>query len=99
MPQQAKPASPAAAASIEAWTERVIAEREVSKSRARQLRWVAGELALVRHHEEFPFRDASGAAFTSAAELLQPGPITAYLDLAARGELRRRAKAGSSSPL
>lgn len=91
MPQKAKPASPAATASIEAWTERVIAEREVSTSRARQLRWVAGELALVRRHEEFPFRDASA----SAADLLQPGPITAYLDLAARGELRRRAKAGN----
>jgi integrase len=84
-------ASPAATASIEAWTERVITEREVSKSRARQLRWVAGELALVRNHEDFPFRDAS-----SAADLLQPGPTTAYLDLAARGELRRRAKAGDA---
>jgi len=84
-------ASPAAAASIEAWTERVITEREVSKSRARQLRWVAGELALVRNHEDFPFRAAD-----NAADLLQPGPITAYLDLAARGELRRRAKAGDA---
>lgn len=86
-----KPAGPAAAVSIEAWTERVITEREVSKSRARQLRWVAGELALVRNHEEYPFRDAS-----DAAGLLQPGPISAYLDLAARGELRRRAKAGDA---
>ncbi|WP_194917145.1 tyrosine-type recombinase/integrase [Catenulispora rubra] len=90
MPQKPQ-ASPAAAASIEAWTERVITEREVSKSRARQLRWVAGELALVRNHEDFPFRDAA-----NAADLLQPGPITAYLDLAARGELRRRAKAGDA---
>ena len=47
MPQKAKPISPAAAVSIEAWTERVITEREVSMARARQLRWVAGELALV----------------------------------------------------
>jgi len=92
VPKKAKPASPAASVSIEAWTERVITEREVSKSRARQLRWVAGELALVRNHEEFPFRDSSA----SAADLLQPAPITAYLDLAARGELRRRAKAGSA---
>ncbi|ACU74183.1 hypothetical protein Caci_5324 [Catenulispora acidiphila DSM 44928] len=90
MPQKAKPAG-AEGASIEAWTERVITEREVSKARARQLRWVAGELALVRNHEEFPFRDAS-----SAADLLQPGAISAYLDLAARGELRRRAKAGDA---
>ncbi|MEY9863962.1 integrase [Catenulispora sp. GAS73] len=90
MPQKPQ-ASPAATASIEAWTERVITEREVSKSRARQLRWVAGELALVRNHEDFPFRAAD-----SAADLLQPGPITAYLDLAARGELRRRAKAGDA---
>lgn len=90
MPQKPQ-ASPATAASIEAWTERVITEREVSKSRARQLRWVAGELALVRNHEDFPFRDAA-----SAADLLQPGPMTAYLDLAARGELRRRAKAGDA---
>jgi integrase len=86
--RQAGPRGPAS--SIEAWTERVIAEREVSKARARQLRWVAGELALVRHHEEFPFRDAA-----EAADLLQPGPISAYLDLASRGELRRRAKAGN----
>ncbi|NUR62672.1 MAG: site-specific integrase [Catenulispora sp.] len=85
------PTPPAATMSIEAWTERVIAEREVSKARARQLRWVAGELALVRNHEGFPFRDAG-----SAAELLAPGPISAYLDLAARGELRRRAKAGDA---
>ncbi|MEY9934869.1 integrase [Catenulispora sp. GP43] len=97
MPKQPSPAekagkpNPASTASIEAWTERVITEREVSKSRARQLRWVAGELALVRNHEEFPFREASGAA-----DLLEPGPITAYLDLAARGELRRRAKAGDA---
>ncbi|GAA2060743.1 hypothetical protein GCM10009839_84450 [Catenulispora yoronensis] len=87
----ATPDTPAASVSIEAWTERVITEREVSKARARQLRWVAGELALVRNHEEFPFRDAG-----SAAELLAPGPISAYLDLAARGELRRRAKAGNA---
>jgi hypothetical protein len=84
-------AHPAASVSIEAWTERVIAEREVSKARARQLRWVAGELALVRNHEDFPFRDAA-----TAAALLQPGSISAYLDLAARGELRRRAKAGDA---
>lgn len=94
MPQQHQPAASGSVtpnASIEAWTERVIAEREVSKARARQLRWVAGELALVRNHEEFPFRDAG-----TAAELLQPGAISAYLDLAARGELRRRAKAGDA---
>lgn len=91
MPQkQAKQTGPAAV-SIEAWTERVIVEREVSKARARQLRWVAGELALVRRHEAFPFQDAA-----NAADLLQPGPITAYLDLASRGELRRRAKAGDA---
>jgi len=81
----------ASQASIEAWTERVIVEREVSKARARQLRWVAGELALVRNHDDFPFREAA-----TAAEFLQPGPISAYLDLASRGELRRRAKAGSA---
>ncbi|MBW8803303.1 MAG: site-specific integrase [Catenulisporales bacterium] len=93
MPQQQPAASGSTTpnASIEAWTERVIAEREVSKARARQLRWVAGELALVRNHEEFPFRDAG-----TAAEMLQPGAISAYLDLAARGELRRRAKAGDA---
>ncbi|NUP47458.1 MAG: tyrosine-type recombinase/integrase [Catenulispora sp.] len=93
MPQSssAGAAPPAANMSIEAWTERVITEREVSKARARQLRWVAGELALVRNHEEFPFRDAA-----SAAELLAPGAISAYLDLASRGELRRRAKAGNA---
>lgn len=92
MPQQpAASGSITPNASIEAWTERVIAEREVSKARARQLRWVAGELALVRNHEEFPFRDAG-----TAAEMLQPGAISAYLDLAARGELRRRAKAGDA---
>lgn len=93
-PDAAPPAAntpPAASTSIEALTERVITEREVSKARARQLRWVAGELALVRNHEQFPFRDA-----TSAADLLQPGAISAYLDLAARGELRRRAKAGDA---
>lgn len=91
MPQKRERQVSPAAVAIEAWTERVIAEREVSKARARQLRWVAGELALVRNHEEFPFRDA-----VLAVDLLQPGPITAYLDLAARGELRRRAKAGDA---
>ena len=74
---------------IGVWTERVIADREVSASRARQLRWVVGELDLAVGHPEFPYRDAR-----TARELLQAGPITAYLDLAARGELRRRAKAG-----
>jgi integrase len=74
---------------ISSWTEQVIAQRDVSKSRARQLRWVAGELALVGNHPDFPFREQN-----SAHDLLQPGPISAYLDLAERGELRTRAKAG-----
>jgi integrase len=85
----AQPPPAADVVAISTWTEQVITQREVSKSRARQLRWVAGELALARNHPDFPFRDEA-----SAHGLLQPGPISAYLDLAERGELRTRAKAG-----
>jgi integrase len=69
--------------------ERVITEREVSAARARQLRWVAGELALALDHAEFP---TGGIA--DIGGLLAAGPVTVYLDLAARGERRRRATVG-----
>lgn len=92
MPSAAPSARPSPDLPVGAWTEHVIADREVSRSRARQLRWIAGELGLLRNHPEFPFEEA-----TSARDLLQPGPVSAYLDLAARGELRRRAKAGDAS--
>jgi len=75
----------------DAWIARGIAHPDVSAARARQLRWVAGELDLVRNHAEFPHRDAR-----AARDFLQPAAIAAYLDLAARGELRRRVKAGDN---
>lgn len=79
------------ASSLSAFTEQVIIDREPSAARARQLRWIVGELDLARGHPEFPFPEIS-----AVHDLLQPGPISAYLALAARGELRRRAKAGDA---
>lgn len=63
--------------------------RGVSPARARQLRWVAGELDLALHHDDFP-----GSAMTSLQQLFGPAGVQAYLGLAQDGALRRRAVAG-----
>jgi integrase len=65
---------------------RTIEDQQVSAARARQLRWVAGELGLALAHPDYPIRRPADLRELFAAE-----PVTAYLALAARGELRRRA--------
>ncbi|KRV50482.1 hypothetical protein AQ490_15485 [Wenjunlia vitaminophila] len=57
----------------------------VSGARARQLRWVAGEIRRASGHREFP-----AGAGASLAALLDSPAVTAYLALARRGELRTR---------
>ncbi|MCF2529149.1 hypothetical protein [Yinghuangia soli] len=69
---------------------RVTSRDDTSPARARQLRWVAGELRRAVVREGFP----EGAG-SSLAALFSAEPLTAYLDLASRGELRTRAVAGS----
>ncbi|MFL6073394.1 MAG: hypothetical protein ACJ73S_08375 [Mycobacteriales bacterium] len=54
------------------------ASEDAGTSRARQLRWVAGELRLAEEHGLL-----AGAWYAA-------GPVAAYLGAAARGELRRR---------
>lgn len=67
---------------------RLAVDRGLSAARVRQLRWVAGELRLACAHPDFPT-----ARVRSVRGLLGAEPVTAYLALAARGELRRRAVA------
>lgn len=66
----------------------LLASPGVSAARARQLRWVAGELHRAAGREEFP-----AAARTSLAALFSADAVAVYLSLAACGELRRRAVA------
>ncbi|MDI2127775.1 hypothetical protein [Yinghuangia seranimata] len=62
----------------------------VSPARARQLRWVVGELRRALDREDFP-----RGARASLSDLFAAEPAERYLDLAARGELRLRAAAGA----
>ncbi|NUU21752.1 MAG: hypothetical protein HOV68_09595 [Streptomycetaceae bacterium] len=70
---------------------RVTSRDETSASRARQLRWVAGELRRAVVRDGFPVE-----ARASLADLFAAEPVSVYLELAARGELRTRVTAGSS---
>lgn len=79
--------SPAAPALIrlDRAVDELVAHPGVSGARARQLRWVAGELHRAVRREDFP-----AAARSSLAALFAADAVAAYLGLAARGELRRR---------
>ncbi|MGC5000594.1 hypothetical protein [Streptomyces sp. DT195] len=70
----------AAAAEVCSWGE------EISEARGRQVRWVAGEYGRALAHADHPF-DSEAEART----LFRRAAVDAYLDLAARGELRARA--------
>lgn len=80
-----------ALADLDQITAELAARPEVSAARARQLRWVAGELRRAARRDEFP-----AAARASLAELFAATAVGRYLDLAERGELRRRAVAEPS---
>ncbi|MYW06002.1 site-specific integrase [Streptomyces sp. SID3343] len=71
---------------------RVTARADTSPARARQLRWVVGELRRALAQENFPVE-----ARASLARLLSAAPITRYLQLAESGRLRSRAVAGSGT--
>ncbi|MGC0415826.1 tyrosine-type recombinase/integrase [Embleya sp. AB8] len=71
---------------------RVTARADTSAARARQLRWVVGELRRALAMEEFP--DGAG---DSLAALLAGKPMRRYLDLARAGRLRTRAVAGAGT--
>jgi integrase len=72
---------------LNALIDRVVAERDLSPSRVRQLRWVAGELGVALEHPDFPpVRSLSG--------FLREDRIESYLELAEGGQLRRRAASG-----
>ncbi|QHC33933.1 hypothetical protein [Streptomyces sp. HF10] len=70
----------AAAAEVCSWQE------EISEARGRQVRWVAGEYGRALAHADHPL-DSEAEART----LFRRAAVDAYLDLAARGELRARA--------
>jgi integrase len=63
-----------------------------SEARARQVWWVAGELARALAHQDFPL-----APDAPVEDLFDEEPIAAYLALGARGELRARASARPAS--
>jgi integrase len=71
---------------VEAAVERLCLREEVSAARARQLRWVAKELRIAGSHPDFE----PGIALASPRDLFGSQPITAYLGLARKGELRQR---------
>ncbi|WP_377268187.1 hypothetical protein [Peterkaempfera sp. SMS 1(5)a] len=73
-------------AELERLVEGLVQRPEVSAARARQLRWVAGELARAAARGALP----AGAGH-SVGGLLEPRAVADYLESAARGELRRRA--------
>ncbi|MFF4648674.1 hypothetical protein [Streptomyces sp. NPDC001380] len=73
-------------AALERVVEELAAEPGVSGARVRQLRWVAGELARAVERGGLP--PGAGA---SLGGLLESAAVESYLELAARGELRRRA--------
>lgn len=78
------------ATELDAAVARLAEDGSVSGARLRQVRWVAGELLRALNHPGFG-PPAPGAGLR---ELLQEGPVAAYLELAAAGELRTRARAG-----
>ncbi|MET7297726.1 tyrosine-type recombinase/integrase [Embleya sp. NPDC005575] len=69
---------------------RVTARADTSAARARQLRWVVGELRRAMVQDGFPVE-----ARASLAALLSADPMRRYLDLARSGRLRTRAVAGA----
>jgi integrase len=69
----------AAAVEVRSWPA-------VSASRGRQVQWVAGEYGRALDHADHPL--AAGDA--TARRLFRAEPVTAYLALARRGELRVR---------
>jgi integrase len=77
-----------AVAALDPLVTRLAVDRGLSAARTRQLRWVAGELELACAHPEFPT-----TRVRSVRTLLDAEPVSAYLELARRGELRRRAVA------
>ncbi|WP_461009957.1 tyrosine-type recombinase/integrase [Streptomyces capparidis] len=78
-------AGPASVEEFARVVEELVGRPGVSAARARQLRWVAGELRRAGRREEFP-----AAARGSLAALLGQEAVGAYLALAGRGELRTR---------
>ncbi|MFI6981354.1 hypothetical protein ACIBSV_22540 [Embleya sp. NPDC050154] len=68
---------------------RVTARADTSAARARQLRWVVGELRRALVQEGFP-----PEARASLAALLSADPMRRYLELAGSGRLRTRTVAG-----
>lgn len=82
----------AALATLDGCVAELTSSQDVSSARARQLRWVAGEL---RRATELPRFPRPAATVTGVAALLSPAQVTAYLDAADRGELRRRSSAGT----
>ncbi|MBC2869820.1 hypothetical protein [Streptomyces mexicanus] len=72
--------------------DEVRSRSEISDSRGRQVRWVAGEYGRALAHAEHPLTDDA-----DAAALLARDAIDAYLALAARGELRVRRAARPES--
>lgn len=69
----------------------VTSRDETSSARARQLRWVAGELRRAIVRDGFPAEARASLAALFAAE-----PMSVYLDLAKRGDLRTRTTAGNT---
>jgi len=65
------------------------AAQTISAARARQLRWVAGELTHALTRDDFP-----APARTDLRALFAAETIAAYLDLAQRGQLRARTAGG-----
>ncbi len=69
----------AAAAEVTSWPE-------VSASRARQVRWVAGEYGRALQHPDHPLTDAEAGV----RRIFRAEPVAAYLALARSGQLRVR---------
>ncbi|MCU7825931.1 site-specific integrase [Kitasatospora sp. DSM 101779] len=68
-------------------------EPPTGKSRAKQLRWVGGELRTALERGAIP-----SSAAASLAGLLAPDTVAAYLDAAERGLLRRKPAARPDQP-
>ena len=75
---------------LEAAAMKVCGWEGIGKSRAGQVRWVAGEYGRALDHPDHPLGDDEDA---TAATLFSAEAVTAYLALARRGELRVRAAA------
>jgi len=74
---------------------RVTARPDTSPARARQLRWVVGELRRALALSRAPDAEFPDEARASLAELFSAEPMARYLALAGSGRLRVVAKAGS----